>query len=207
MKTSPIAPAIAAFLLTGLLAGAVHAEVGAPRRMERAAGVVTALTDSAITLKEAGGKTETIALLPDWTVSVSKPISVEEIQPGSYLGTTNHPTSSGTGISTEVHVSPPGRSGPGVDFVMDAAANTTMTNGVVSTVVKANGGRQLTVNYGPGVRTVTVPRGVPVVLNSPGERSMVKVGHTVRVITYQAADGTAPHQSITVGVNGAAPPT
>lgn len=190
------------------LAGAAHAQMppGGMPKIERVMGTVTALSDTAITLAEAGGKTETIPLLPTWAVSVSKPITVEDIQPGSYLGTTNHPTGTGSGISTEVHVSPPGQGGPGVDFVMDAAANTTMTNGTVSTVVKTDGGRALTVDYGHGVRTVTVPPGVPVVLNSPGSRDMVKVGAVVGVMTMTPTNGGPTRQVVRIGANGAPPP-
>lgn len=187
------------------VAVAAQAQTMAPPKVERVEGVVTALTDSAITLAEAGGKTETIKLLPTWSVSVSKPISVEDIKPGSYLGTTNHAKPDGTGVSTEVHVSPPGGTGPGLDFLMDAAAQTTMTNGVVTTVVKSEGGRVLTVNYGAGARRVTVPAGVPVVLNTTGDRSLVKVGSKVRLVNFTPAGGE-PRQFITVGENGAPPP-
>jgi hypothetical protein len=193
---------LAAALLA--LATASHAQDAAPK-VERHEGVVTALTASAITLAGAGGKSETLPLLPTWTVSVSKLIPVSEIKPGSYLGTTNYAKPDGTGVSTEVHVSPPGGTGPGLDFLMDAAAQTTMTNGTVSTVVKSEGGQVLSVNYGKGVRRVTVPPGVPVVLNTPGERAMVTVGRTVRVVTFTPAGGE-PRQFITVGADGGPPP-
>jgi hypothetical protein len=188
------------------LAGAARAEVGTAPKIERVQGTVTAMSDSEVTLAETGGKVEKIALIPTWSVTVSKPISVEEIKPGSYLGTTNYAKPDGTGLSTEVHVSPPGVKGPGVDFLMDASANTTMTNGVVSTVVKSEGGQVLEVNYGAGVRRVTVPPRTPVVLNSPGSREMVKAGRTVRVTTFTPAAGGPPRQFVTVGDNGAPPP-
>jgi hypothetical protein len=194
-------------LAAGVLAfaAAAHAQTGVPPKVERVEGVVTALTGSAITLAEPGGKTETIALLPSWSVSVSKPVSVDQIKPGSYLGTTNYAKPDGTGVSTEVHVSPPGGTGPGLDFLMDAVAQTTMTNGTVSMVVKSEGGQVLSVNYGAGVRRVTVPPGTPVVLNTPGDRGMVKPGRTVRLVKFTPAGGQ-PRQFITVGENGAPPP-
>jgi hypothetical protein len=188
------------------LAGVARAQTGAAPKVEHADGVVKTISDGEITLAEAGGKTETIRLLPGWSVAVSKPISVEQIGPGSYLGTTNYAKPDGTGRSTEVHVSPPGVKGPGLDFLMDAAAQTTMTNGVVATVVKSDGGQVLEINYGSGVRRVTVPPGTPVVLNTPGSRDLVKVGQSVRVVTFTPATGGAPHLFITVGENGAPPP-
>jgi hypothetical protein len=168
------------------LAGAAAAQPAAPPNISRAEGLVTAMSDSDITLAEADGKTETIKLVPGWSVSVSKAISVSEIVPGSYLGTTNHAKPDGTGTSTEVHVSPPGVKGPGVDFVMVAGTDTTMTNGVVATVVKSDGGQVLEINYGSGVRKVTVPPGTPIVLTTQGDRATVKAGAKVRVVTFGA---------------------
>src|SRR5665213_1306579 len=142
-------------VLTLFGAAAVRAQ-GMPQ-MIRIEGKVAAISASQIVLTKDDGTTATIPLLPNWAVMVSKPISVDQIQPGSYLGTTNYAKPDGTGTSLEVHAFPPGLKGPGVDFVMDAKAGTTMTNGVVGTVVKSSAGRVLTVDYGHGVRTITVP--------------------------------------------------
>ena len=184
------------------LACAAHAESGHAPKIERAEGVVTSISSTEIVLSEAGGKIETIQLLPGWSVAVSKPITVDQIQPGSYLGTTNYAKPDGTGRSTEVHVSPPGVKGPGLDFLMDAAAQTTMTNGVVATVVKSDGGQVLEINYGSGIRRVTVPPGTPVVLNTPGGHELVKTGLKVRVVTFTPSTGGSPHLFITVGEDG-----
>jgi hypothetical protein len=171
----------------------------------RVQGVVTAVTDTSITLTEAGGKVDKIDLVPTWAVSVSKSIAVDQIAPGSYIGTTNYAKPDGTGRSVEVHVSPAGVQGPGADFVMDANAGTTMTNGVVSTVVKSEGGRMLAVNYGTGVRSITVPPGIPIILNTPGVHAMVKVGQPVRVSTFATPTGGV-RQFVAIGENGSPPP-
>jgi hypothetical protein len=195
---------ITPFSLVALgLAGA--AQAGTPK-VERTEGTVVSISKSEIVLSKPGHRIEKIKLLPGWTVAVSKPISVEQIQPGSYLGTTNYAKPDGTGRSTEVHVSPPGRAGPGLDFLMDAAAQTTMTNGTMATVVKSASGRVLEINYGSGVRRVTVPPGTPVVLNTPGSQALVKPGIKVRLVNFTPAGGGPPHQFITVGEKGAPPP-
>ena len=189
MKAVLIAAALA-------LASAAAAQPAGPPNITRAEGLVTAMSESEITLAEAGGKSETIKLVPGWAVSVSKPIAVSDIVPGSYLGTTNHAKPDGTGVSTEVHVSPPGAKGPGVDFVMVAGTDTTMTNGVVATVVKSDGGQVLEINYGSGVRKVTVPPGTPIVLNSPGDRATIKPGVRVRIISFGPPGGAPTGQVI-----------
>ena len=181
-------------VLTLFGAAAVRAQ-GMPQ-MTRIEGKVAAISASQIVLTKDDGTTATIPLLPNWAVMVSKPISVDQIQPGSYLGTTNYAKPDGTGTSLEVHAFPPGLKGPGVDFVMDAKAGTTMTNGVVGTVVKSSAGRVLTVDYGHGVRTITVPPGVPIVMNAPGDRSTIAVGEAVMVANVKRPTGEA--QFITV---------
>jgi hypothetical protein len=206
MKMKRFSPAAVVLLFACSPQADTGAETGAAPKVERVEGVVTSISAGAITLSETGGKTETIQLRPGWTVAVSRPISVDQITSGSYLGTTNHAKPDGTGQSTEVHVSPPGIKGPGLDFVMDPAAQTTMTNGTVATVVKSVGGQVLEINYGSGVRRVTVPPGTPVVLNTPGGQDLVKVGQKVRVGSFTPAGGGSPRQFITVGENGAPPP-
>jgi|KBSMisStandDraft_5_1062788.scaffolds.fasta_scaffold791902_2 hypothetical protein len=202
MRISHFSPAALALLL----ACSPRAETAAAPKVERAEGVVTRISASEISLSEAGGKTETITLRPGWTVAVSRPISIDQIKPGSYLGTTNHAGPDATGRSTEVHLSPNGIKGPGLDFVMDPVADTTMTNGTVVTVATTAGGQVLKIDYGSGVRTVTVPPGTPLVLNTPGSQDLVKVGQTVRVIKFTPAGGGEARQFITVGENGAPPP-
>lgn len=196
---SPVALAL-------VLACSPAAEPPAAPKLERAEGVVASITPNAVTLSEAGGKTETIPLIPGWTVAVSKAISVDQIKAGSYLGTTNHAGADATGLSTEVHLSPTGVKGPGLDFVMDPVADTTMTNGTVVTVAKSAAGQVLEIDYGSGVRRVTVPPGAPLVLNTPGTQDMVKPGQTVRVTRFIPAKGGQPRQFITIGENGAPPP-
>src|SRR4051812_18793537 len=75
-------------------------------KAERPEGVVPRIPGSETSLSGAGGKTETIPLRPGWTFAVSRPTSIDQIKPGSYLGTTNHAGPDATGRSTEVHLSP-----------------------------------------------------------------------------------------------------
>jgi len=183
--------AVAVLSLT--LAGAASAQAPMTTRVE---GVVASISPTAIVLTKADGGTANVPLQPNWSVRVSKPIAVTDIVPGSYLGTTNYAKPDGTGTSLEVHVSPPGVKGPGVDFVMDANAGTTMTNGVVGTVTQSSAGRVLSVDYGHGVRTITVPPGIPVLLSTPGDKSMVVPGAMVMVVDFNR--GGADLQFVTV---------
>ena len=186
----PIAKA-AALGLTLFAATGLHAQ-GAPQ-VTRVQGKVAAISASQITLTKADGTTTVVPLLPNWSVRASKPIAIDEIKPGSYLGTTNYAKPDGTGTSLEVHVAP---SGPGVDFVMDAKAGTTMTNGVVGTVTQSPNGRVLTVDYGTGKRTITVPPGVPILMSVEGDKSTVAVGTSVTVTNAILPAGPAQFISV-----------
>ena len=192
-----ISKVAAVLALTMLSAPTVFAE--AAPQTTRVQGTVSALTDSQIVLTKADGTTATIPLMATWMVGFNKPISIEAIQPGSYLGTTNYAKPDGTGTSLEVHAFPPGMKGPGVDYVMDANAGTTMTNGVVGTVVKSGDGRVLTVDYGRGVRTITVPAGVPIMMTTIVGHSAVKVGETVIVANIVRPQGPLQFISIEAG--------
>lgn len=187
-------------LLAGLAAGALalsSAGATAQSLTQQAAGKLQAFSKNQISLVTATGAIATVKLEPGVRVIMATPIKVSDIAPGSYIGTTNYAKPDGTGRSLEVHVSPPGVKGPGVDFVMDANAGTTMTNGVVDTVVESEGGRVLSVNHGAGVRRITVPPTVPVVLNTPSDSSRLTPGAVVRVAIFTTSTGVKA-QFITV---------
>ncbi len=184
--------------LSLIISGIVHAQGNTPPKPLRAEGTVTALSDTAITLLEANGVTETIALLPEFKVYVSKQISIEQIVPGSYVATANKEKPDGTGVSIEIRVSPPGTNGVNVNRVMDPEAQTVMTNGTVSTVVKSVEGRVLQVNYGTGVRQITVPLDIPIIAMLPGDRSVIKVGSKTKVVNFAMSPDRPVQQFITV---------
>jgi len=60
-----------------------------------ARGVIVAIEGDTLTLKLADGSSEKVALGKDWKVSVLKPVSVDTIQPGSFIGTAEMPQKDG----------------------------------------------------------------------------------------------------------------
>ena len=82
-----------------------------------------------------------------------------------------------------------------------------ITNGTVGTVVAGKkGSRQLEVNYTYGKRTITVPKNVPIVQITGGQRSQVKVGIPVFMVVQKGAGGQLMAGSVSIGENGKAPP-
>ncbi|HEX4676093.1 MAG TPA: hypothetical protein VH209_12235 [Steroidobacteraceae bacterium] len=171
-----------------------------------ARGVIVAIESDTLTLKLADGASEKIALGKDWKVSVLKPVSVDTIQPGSFIGTAEMPQKDGTGRSLEVHVFPPGvKAGEG-HYDWDLKQGSKMTNGTVGKVTASGKGRQLQVSYPNGERQITVPPNVPVVQITPGERALAKPGTPAFLIVGKDPGGALSSNGIAVGENGAVPP-
>jgi hypothetical protein len=103
------------------------------------------------------GKLVTVGLSGSWTVSVMKPIGIDAIQPGSFIGTAEMPQADGTGRSLEVHIFPPGvKMGEG-HYAWDLRPRSMMTNGTVGKVAAGRHGRELDVTYPSGTRHLVVP--------------------------------------------------
>jgi hypothetical protein len=191
---------LAALALILPLAALAQAPPGVAR------GVVVAIDNGTLTLKLADGATEKITLGKDWTVSVLKPVNVDTIQPGSFIGTAEMPQKDGTGRSLEVHVFPPGvKAGEG-HYDWDLKKGSKMTNGTVGKVTAGGNGRQLQVSYPNGERQIIVPPNVPVVQITPGDRALAKPGTPAFLIVVKDAGGGLNSNGIAVGENSAVPP-
>ena len=195
-----ILPAITALALVMPLASIAQAPPGVAR------GVIVSVDNNTLTLKPADGTTVTITLAKDWTVTLLKPVDVEAIQPGSFIGTAEIPQKNGTGRSLEVHVFPPGvKAGEG-HYGWDLRKNSMMTNGTVGKVTAGAKGRELDVTYPNGERKITVPRGVPIVQFTDGDRSLIKPGIPAFLIVVKTPSGGLASNGIAIGENGAKPP-
>lgn len=205
MLRSAVFGALALVAVAGAAQAQMAAQAAAPTVVR---GKVTALANDSITVKPDKGALQTVKLAPTWTVAVLKPVAIDAIQPGSFIGTTNMPKGEGQGTSLEVHVFPPGvKMGEG-HYAWDLKPGSMMTNGTVGKVVAGKkGSRELDVSYsGSGQRHITVPSNVPVVQITPGARELVKVGTPVFMVVRKAPDGSLAANSVSVGENGAKPP-
>jgi len=190
------------FLLTVLVPFAAFGQA-APHV---ARGTIVSVAGDTLTLKTREGRTEQIALSPEWTVTVLKPVEVSAIQPGSFIGTAEMPQKDGTGRSLEVHVFPPGvKAGEG-HYAWDSRQGSMMTNGTVGKVTSNPKGRELEVSYPNGQRKIVVPPGVPIVQLTKGERSQIKPGIAAFLRLETSPRGGLASDGIVIGENGAAPP-
>ena len=197
------AMALAALALSASVTGAQPP--AAPPAPTVVRGTISALTDTSLTVKTDKGP-QVVGLTPTWTVAVMKPVAIDAIQAGSFIGTSEMPKADGQGESLEVHVFPPGiKMGEG-HYGWDLKPGSMMTNGTVGTVVAGKkGSRELDVSYSYGQRHIVVPANVPVVQIGPGKREMVKVGTPVFMVVQKTPNGLMTG-SLSIGENGAKPP-
>jgi len=192
---------LAASLLTA--ATMALAEDAPPSRIR---GTITAVSADALTIKINGGADLKVALRDNTVVRAVTLGTVEEIQPGRYIGTTAVPQADGTLRALEVHVFPPDMAGTGDGHrPWDLTPDSTMTNGVVGELLGSNG-RVITVKYKGGEQKVAIPDGMPVVNIEPGDRSLLVLGAHVMLFADKNADGSLTARAISAGKNGVKPP-
>ncbi len=168
-------------------------------------GTVTEVTPTSINLTSRDGRPVALILTKDWTVQVTKPVTADEIQTGSFIGTAEMPQANGSGRSLEVHVFPPGvKFGEG-HYGWDLKKGSMMTNGTVGKVVASASGRSFDVSYSTGVRHIVVPPNTPIVQIVPSDRALIKPGVKVFIAALQTPSGLICN-SVAVGENGKAPP-
>jgi hypothetical protein len=172
----------------------------------RVRATIDSVSPTTITVTPRNGSPTTIALPADVHISGITIAKIDDIKPGSYIGTAAAPQPDGTQKALEVHVFPPSMVGAGEGFrPWDSQPNSTMTNGTVGDLVGSKG-RTLTVNYKGGEKTVIVPDDVPIVSIVPGTRDLLKAGAHVIVFAKKGADGSMTAISVNVGENGLTPP-
>ena len=196
-----------ALILAATLAAATAAGAQpAPPAPQAIRGTVLKADAASVVIRPRKGKPVTVDLTPDWTVQVTKPISVSEIREGSFIGTAEIPQADGSGRSLEVHVFPPGvKIGEG-HYAWNLRKGSMMTNGTVGKVTVGSRGRELLVSYPTGQRKIVVPPKVPVVQITNGARPMVKPGAPVFLMAFPKPGGGLITGAIAVGEKGAPPP-
>lgn len=194
-----------ATVISVLSVGLVQAE-DAPGTRIGVRGEITGVSPDILKVHANSGDNVVINLTKDTKVRAVTLANIENIKPGSYIGSAAVPQEDGTLKALEVHVFPPELAGSGDGHrPFDLVKGSSMTNGSVGDLVVSNG-RVLTVNYKGGQQKILVPEDVPIVNLMPADRSLLKVG--VKIVTFvtQGADGTLTAQSISAGKDGVTPP-
>jgi hypothetical protein len=209
---------------------AAHAQASANREVVR--GTVVSLEGARLTLRAEGGATSTLQLADNTRVVALSKGSLDNIMPGSFIGTAAMPGANGELVAQEVHIFPEAMRGTGEGHrPYSRGPQSTMTNGTVSSVSSTPGGtarsstmtnatvtaaapsgsaRRLTVTYKDGdkesQKTVVVPPNVPVVTMQPAERSLLTPGAHVLAFATRQPDGSLSALAVNVGKDGLVPP-
>ncbi len=194
-----LASTLAAAMAVGLAQAAEAPRVGVR-------GAITAMEGDAMHVKVNSGEEVIVHLTPATQVRAVTLAKIDEIKPGSYIGSAAMPNADGTLTALEVHVFPPAMAGTGDGHrAFDLKEGSSMTNGTVGDLVVSNG-RTLTVKYKGGEQKIVVPEDVPIVNLEPGDRSLLKPGVKVVMFAAKGADGTITAQAISAGKDGVVPP-
>lgn len=195
-------------LITGLalgatlLAGVAFAQ---PAPVSRTRGTIESVTDTSLIVKTRAGQA-TIAITPATRFVGVTHGDIAAIKPDSYIGTAAAMQPDGTLRALEVAVFPESMRGSGDGhYAWDLPDANTMTNGAVGKLDTTHG-RTLTVMYKGGEKMITVPDDIPVVMLEPGDRTLLKPGAHVVVVTSKAADNALSANAVIAGVNGVVPP-
>jgi len=197
-------------------------------------GTVTDVTAAGFTVHTDAG-TKTIIVAPDTRITGVVPSSIDQIQPGSFIGSANVPSGS-TSRALEVVVFPPAMKGSGLgDYAWDlpskGASASAMTNGDVmgsamtnGTVKKMKSGESMPSAMTNGtVKTATGSGDRMLVIDYGKGEKTIDVPAGTPVVTFQPAVRTdivkgahvfvaalpgnpATAKVVAVGINGTVPP-
>jgi hypothetical protein len=173
----------------------------------RVRGTVEAVDGDLLAVKSRGGEDFKLHMSSNMLVVGITKISLADIKPGSFIGTTTVPGPDGGAKAIEVHVFPENMRGTGEGSrPFDLHPNSTMTNATVAETVVSNEGHVLTIKYKGGEKTVVVSPETPVVTYVPGDRSELKPGAKVIAFIKKQPNGSFEADRVSVGRDGLTPP-
>jgi hypothetical protein len=194
---------IAAFLSAFLLAGAA-AQSPAPSRVR---GTITAVDGNTLSVKSREGQDLKIELAPNATFAYMKRVNPADIRLGTLLGTTAVKGADGKLVARELRIFNPDRPIPSEGHrPWDLEPESTMTNAMVTAMVQANRGSELTLTYKGGEQQVFVPAGVPIVMAVETDRSVIVAGEYAYIAVTAGADGKLTATRLQVTKDGVRPP-
>lgn len=195
-------PLISRALPTLAMAALVLAVGAAQAQTVRLRGTLQAVDTSTLTLKERSGEVIELRLTEKTTLSEVYPITLADIQPGSFIGTAAMPQPDGTQRAIAITVFPESARGTGEGHrAFDLQPQSTMTNATVAEVAATPAGRRMQLKYKDGEKTLVVPEGAPVVTFRPADRALLVPGASVS-ISAQQIDGKPTALRINAGRNG-----
>lgn len=181
-----------AFVLAATLTGLIgQATAQTPPPTVRIRGTIVSVTPTNLVVKARSGEVVDLLMADNMRISEVYPIKLEDIKPGSYIGTAALPQADGTQKAIAVSVFPEAARGTAEGHgPFDLLPQSTMTNATVddvATMANTAAGRTLKLKYKGGEKTVIVPADAPVVTSRPGDKSLLVPGASVSVFAQELA--------------------
>jgi len=197
-------PLIAAAMVAASVIGAIAQQPPTPTRVR---GTIEGVDGDLLVVKSRSGEDVKLHLTSDAKVVGIVKISLADIRPGSFIGTTTVPGADGRQNAVEVHVFPEDMRGTGEGSrPYDLRPNSTMTNATVAEQVAGTDGQTLMIKYKDGEKKVTVGPDTPVVTYVPADRSDLKTDAKIIAFIKQLPDGSYEANRVNVGRDGLTPP-
>lgn len=173
------------------------------QQAQRVRGTITAVNGDTLSFKSREGDDLKVTMPSDLSIGAMKNITLADIKPGSFIGTTAVKDKDGQMVAREIHVLPP-NTNPG-HRPWDLEKGSTMTNGDVKESTQTVKGRVLTVTYQGGEQQVLVPEGVPIVTRIPAARSdLVPGAYAILMVKHEGDKLMATQVQVTK--DGVRPP-
>jgi hypothetical protein len=177
----------------------------AQQKTQRIRGTITAFDGTMLSVKSRDGQDLVIELGEKASVAAAKAITLADLKPGDYVGTTTTTRADGAQVAVEVHTIP--RTVREGQVPWDLLPGSMMTNASIESVVQAAGGQELTLVYKEGSQKILVPPGTPIVTTVSADRSFLKPGEYVWLNAEVGADGKLTFSGrIQVSKDGVRPP-
>ncbi|WP_019999040.1 hypothetical protein [Aureimonas ureilytica] len=182
-----------------------QAHDGQPARVR---GTIAAVDGQTLSVTSREGPVVKIQMAPNVGLRGVKTAAASDIKAGDYVGVASAPASDNQPAGAlEVLIFPAAMKGANEgSFPWDLQPNSTMTNATVSNAVENVSGRQLTLTYPTGSKTVSLPANIPVVTFADASPADLKPGAPVFVPATKAPDGTLSTAFVVVGNQGVVPP-
>jgi hypothetical protein len=173
----------------------------------RVRGTVEAVDGAMLSVKARDGSALKVKIPDNVNVVALVKASLDDIKPGSFVGSTAMPEEGGHWKAVEVHIFPESMRGTGEgDRPYDYKPKSTMTNGTVGDALAKVDGSTLTLKYKEGEKKIDVTPETIIVMYAPGSRDELTPGAKIYIpAATKLDDGTLMAARINVG-RGIAPP-
>jgi hypothetical protein len=198
-----MARTIAAFLVA-VFSTVALAQAPTPVRIR---GTVEKLDGNVLTVKARDSQSMSVKMADSFAVMGIQKANVSEIASGKFIGATTVGERDGALVALEVHIFPESMRGTGEGhYPWDLQPNSMMTNANIANVVSVASDRVMTVQYKGGEKKILVTDSTVVVSYAPSDKSEIKPGAPIFMVSQKQPDGSLTAARVNVGLKGQVPP-